>query len=144
MPDGAPVDLEALLAHSDWARKLALHLVRDPDRADDLVQETWRKALERPPAKDSTPSGLRGWIGTVIRNLAGTRRRDAQLRAWHERRAARPESWTPEDIEQRVLLQRRLAEAVLELAEPYRSAITLRYFVGLSTREVAERQGVSH
>ena len=46
-------------------------------------------------------------------------------------RVEQVETWSEIDVEERVVLQRRLAEAVLELEEPYRSAITLRYFEAL-------------
>ena len=143
MERSSSIDLEPLLAHSGWTRKLAIHLARDPDRADDLLQETWLRALEHPPETRSTSAGLRAWLATVMRNLASSRRRDADLRAWHESRAAKPEEWTEEEIEERVRLQRRLADAVLALGEPYRGAIVLRYFECLSTHEVARRQHVS-
>lgn len=58
---------EQLLAHADWVRALARALVADPAGADDLVQETWLAALDRPPAH---AQDLRAWLGTVLRNLA--------------------------------------------------------------------------
>jgi len=41
-----PKDVEALLAHAGWIRSLARQLASDPNRADDLVQQTWVAALE--------------------------------------------------------------------------------------------------
>ena len=73
-----PHELEELLAHGPWVRALARSLVRDPSRADDLVQQAWLKALERPPA----PCGsARGWFATVLRNLAPRDTRAAR-RQW--------------------------------------------------------------
>ena len=41
-----PVDIEALLRHREFVRRLARRLVRDDARADDVVQETGgREAL---------------------------------------------------------------------------------------------------
>jgi RNA polymerase sigma-70 factor (ECF subfamily) len=140
----APADLQDLLAQSGWLRKLALHLVETPDQADDLVQDTLHKALQRPPRLADRESGPRAWLARVMRNLASNRRRDEGARAWHERAASRPEEWTPGEIEERVRLQRTLADAVLGLEEPYRSAITLHYFEGIAPREIAERQGITY
>jgi len=140
--DRAHVDSAALLAEAGWLRNLARHLVHDPESADDLVQDTWRRALEQPVTVN--PKAARSWLARVMRNLAKNRRRDDDVRAWHEKQASRSEAWTEDQSEDRVRLQRRLADAVLELPEPSRSAIVLRYFDGLSTQEVAERLGVGH
>ena len=40
------IDPETLLAHVGWMRRMARSLVLDPDRADDLVQQTLLAALE--------------------------------------------------------------------------------------------------
>ena len=58
---------DELLAHADWVRGLARRLVLDAARADDLVQETWVVALERPP---SHADNLRAWLGSVVTSLA--------------------------------------------------------------------------
>jgi DNA-directed RNA polymerase specialized sigma24 family protein len=39
--------------------------VRDPELAEDVLQETWIAALERPPSEGS----LRAWLGVVVRNV---------------------------------------------------------------------------
>ena len=66
--------LEGLLAHGAWARRLAHSLVGEAAAADDLVQEAWRAALERPPALDRP---VRPWLGRVLTNLARHRARGA-------------------------------------------------------------------
>jgi DNA-directed RNA polymerase specialized sigma24 family protein len=66
---GSPdrVSLEALLAHRDWVRSLARRLVLDENDADDVEQETWRMAVERPPRHAGS---LRAWLAVVVRNAA--------------------------------------------------------------------------
>ncbi len=44
----APVPIETLLAHREWVRAVALAVVRDPNAADDVEQETWLAALRTP------------------------------------------------------------------------------------------------
>src|SRR5258706_127731 len=139
----APLNLEALLSQATWVRQLAAHLVRDPDQAEDLVQETWRRALERPPTGEIPEQGLRAWFARVMRNLVTDRQVESDLRSWHERHASRSEAWSQEELHDRVVLQRELAEAVLSLEQPYQSAITLRYLEGLTPSEIARRQNVS-
>jgi RNA polymerase sigma-70 factor (ECF subfamily) len=137
------LDAERLLAHSAWLRALAQTLARGAD-AEDLAQETWRIALERRPA--SLDDGrLRGWLTTVARRLALRKQRDAAAHRAHEERWA-SERGEPiaSDARERALLQKRIADAVLQLDEPYQSAVVLRYFDGLDARAIAIRQGVSH
>jgi RNA polymerase sigma factor (sigma-70 family) len=134
-----PDDPEALLAQSNWLRRLARGLVRDENAAEDLAQDTWVAALRAKPAD------LRAWMNVVARNFARRSQRDAGLRASHEPRAAQVERVEgPDEIAARVELQRKLAEALLALEEPFRSALVLRYLDGHSTIQVAERLGVSH
>ncbi|MBK7643036.1 MAG: sigma-70 family RNA polymerase sigma factor [Planctomycetes bacterium] len=134
-----PDDPENLLAQSNWLRRLARGLVRDEDAAEDLAQDTWVAALRARPAE------LRSWMTVVARNFARRGKRDAGLRAAHESRAARDERVeSPDEIAARVELQRKLAEALLALDEPFRSALVLRYLDGLSTIQVAEKLGLSH
>lgn len=132
-----------MLAHAAWLRALAQSLARGAD-AEDLAQETWRIALERRPAS-LDESRLRGWLATVARRLALRRHRDATAHRAHEERWA-SERGEPiaHDTSERALLHKRLAEAVHELDEPYRSAVVLRYFDGLDARAIARRQGISH
>jgi len=68
----APV--ETLLEHANWLRRLARSLVGDAQRAEDLSQETWLRALENPPDGDRP---LRGWLATVMRNVLRQERRGA-------------------------------------------------------------------
>src|SRR5688572_18901231 len=78
-------DLDALLAHAGWARKLAARLVHDAAGADDLAQDAWVAALERPPAPGRP---LRRWLAAVMRNLARESRRARARREVRERAAA--------------------------------------------------------
>ena len=127
---------ENLLADTAWMRDLAGRLVGDTPQADDLVQDTWVLALRggEPPS--------RAWLGGVLRKLSFTRRRSEGRRLERERRAARPEggpdaAWLLARIEGQQLL----AEALLALDEPYRSALGWHYLEGLEAREIAERCG---
>jgi RNA polymerase sigma factor (sigma-70 family) len=139
-PRTIPLDVEHLLAQSGWARGLAQRLVRDPELAEDVLQETWVAALERPPSEGS----VRAWLGVVVRNVSLRLRRREAARGEAERRVARREAVAggQESVE-RMQLQRLLAEAILALQEPYRSAVILRHLDGLSAAEIAARQGCS-
>lgn len=126
-----------------WLRALAASLVRDPEEASDLAGEVWVEALRRLPSADEQRS-LRPWLSVVLRRLVVRRRRERVARTGRERQVARPEAVPGADraIEQ-VEFQRLLADAVLALDEPYRSAVVLRHLERLSPAEIAERQQCS-
>lgn len=139
-----PFDSEHLLGQAGRLRALARKLTADSHAAEDVVQETWVAALEADVARIPTPqeeSGWRAWLGGVTRNLARKRAYKDALRRHYERAASRPESSDdPEEIELRLLEQRRIGDALLKLREPYRSALALRYLDGLEYEEIAQRQ----
>lgn len=135
-PGSEPADL---LAEAGWLRGLARSLTSDPELALELEQETWRAALARPPRAGPD---LRAWLRSVARNFLRRGRRDALARRWHEAAAAGPEAAEEEATLERLELQARVVEAVRALAEPYRTAVTLRHLDGLDYDEVARRTGV--
>ena len=61
------LDVETLLAHEAFVRRITRALVRDEHEADDVVQATFLAALERPPR---TGTNVRGWLAGVARNVA--------------------------------------------------------------------------
>jgi len=126
--------VETLLAHRAWVRALASTLAQPAD-ADDLEQEAWLAALERSPG-DIAPTA---WLATVLRRAAAKMRRTVFRRAARERAAARHEGAPDADLVARAETHERVVHAVLALPEPYRSAILLRYFEGLSPTEIASR-----
>lgn len=137
------VDAEELLAQTSWVRALVRRLVVDEGQVEDLLQDTWVAALERPADGDRN-GGLRAWLAAVARNLALRRRRREAVRVAIERAAARPEPIEGGIGEvERMQLQRVLVDAVLALDEPYRAAVILRHLDGLSAAEIARRQGCS-
>ena len=128
----------------EWVRRLARSLVRDAHEADDLVQSTWVVALERPPQVEKGKGGLRGWLATVMRNLARQGRRSDGRRTWRERARAKHERLpAASDIVERGAMQRQVADAVMSLEEPYRSTILYRYLDDCNVRQIAAQQRVS-
>src|SRR5262249_51313316 len=116
-PDPAPT-IESLLTHADWLTALARSLVADRASADDLVQEAGVAALRHPPREGRS---LRAWFTTVARRLARTREPLRQhARELAHRRVEHPAT---DDVVARIEQERRLAELVLELSEPYRRVV---------------------
>lgn len=143
MKDSPSPTSEILVQHVEWLQRMARHLVRDEDLAQDLAQDALTVALARPPARAASVGAPRAWLRRVLRNLFHERLRVASSREARERAAARREAQPGVDeLLARVQVQRRLADLLLELEEPARSTVLLRFYEDLPPREIARRQGV--
>ena len=120
--------------------RLARALVRDADLAQDVAQDTLVVALEEGASGRRGPA--RAWLAGVARNLAAHAVRRRRERAERELYRARPAAGDPEGrTTERLRLHRVLTDAVASLPEPYRTAVTLRYFEGLAPRAIARQRG---
>ena len=72
--DFQPAELELQRA---FLQRLARQLVRGEAAAEDLVQETFLRALQHPPA---SATALRSWLTRVARHLAINRGRGSGLK----------------------------------------------------------------
>jgi RNA polymerase sigma-70 factor (ECF subfamily) len=140
MPQELGAPPEAVRAHGAALRALARALLGDSAAADDAVQDTWVRYLERPP---SAGAGVGGWLATVLRNLVSNRRREEARRSERERVAARSEHVDAHDLSEREEALRVVVEAVLTLEPQYRAVVMLRWFDGLAPREVAAQLGLA-
>lgn len=129
--------------HGQVAYGLALRIVRDPNLAEDAVQEgflaVWRTAGGFVPerAKPST------WILTLVH------RRAVDLVRREERRRAEPlpdvMQGTGPDAEEEAWLRAQRAlvrHALCRLPDDQREALELAYYGGYTQSELAERLGV--
>ncbi|HZW09217.1 MAG TPA: sigma-70 family RNA polymerase sigma factor [Phycisphaerales bacterium] len=150
------------LGHLDAVYRLALRLTRAPERAEDLVQDTYARAL-RPrtveqfdPASarpGATPSeGMRAWLFTICHNLFYSRiKRDGRAPVAVGEFFGKASDGVPPDEpppawgragfdwEQ---VDGRLRMAVEELKEEYREVLLMWGVDGLKYREIAEILGV--
>lgn len=134
------VKIEILLSHEDFVRALSRRLVIDEHVVDDVVQETFLAALEKPPR---AAGALRTWLGTVARNFIFSMRRDDSRRVLRERASGRTDGApSPAEIVEREAARRCLVESVLDLDEIYRDPILLRYYEDCPPREIARRLGL--
>ncbi|MCE9634703.1 MAG: sigma-70 family RNA polymerase sigma factor [Planctomycetes bacterium] len=131
--EGVPI--EVLLTHREWVRALARSLYVDRNDADDLEQETWRMSLERPPRHAKS---LRAWLAKAVRNAAISTGRKQRIRGTREAEVVpRVSTPTPADSVAAAELMARIAHAVVQLDEPYRTTVVLRYYEGLEASEIA-------
>lgn len=135
------VSIEELLAEESFVRRVARSLVgADPATEDDVVQETWRRALESAPRDRGR---VRGWLAAIVRSVAAGSRREQARRQRREARAARPESLPATDeIVERLLVRRAIVDAVVAMDEPYRTALLLRFYENKPPRDIARDLGV--
>ena len=111
---------------------LAVSLLADGHRAEDVVQETCLAALRHPP---HSADSLRAWLGRVVRNVASNIRRGEARRTDREGQVARSDVVvSTEEIVRRIGVERQVADALLELSEAYRSALYLRFYEDLPPR----------
>lgn len=131
---------QTLLDHAAFVRAVARGLVRDESSADDLAQDTWLRA-----ARAAAPRALddaKNWLATIVRNRSIEVGRSQAQRSARERSAARPEAQASVEVAVAQLdAQRDVVAKVLELEDPYRSVVILRYYHELSHDQIARRLG---
>ncbi len=139
-PASTPATTEELLAHAGWVRALSRALVTDPNAAEDIEQDAWVAALQRPP---TAGDGLRAWWARVVRNEASDMRRGQTRRTDREQRSHEA-AHAPSAFETNAALeaQKRLVAAIDALEEPLRATVVRRYLQGLTSRQIAEMDGV--
>ena len=129
-------DMQALLAQAGWLRRFARALLGSAEDAEDLAQDTLVAAWQHPAG------GGRAWLAAVARNLAVDRfrsdarreRREEAARDWGDGRVA-----TSEELIGNAQIHRKVAEAVVNLAEPFRQTLVLRFYQGLTSAQIARK-----
>lgn len=128
-------DVERLLAHRGYVERLARRLVGDETSADDVVQDTWVRALRSRP---DTSRPLRAWLASVVRSSAFDRHRRDERRRAREGRLAPPDPpRTPEEVLAREAAREAVVQSVRKLPDKYRSVILLHYFDDRSVAEIS-------
>jgi RNA polymerase sigma-70 factor (ECF subfamily) len=124
----------------------ALSIVRDPDRAADLVQDTIIRAIERSDQFRSE-SSLGAWLRSILHNLAIDRARKANrevvVEEIEERWAEDAYTVDPLVVAERADTRNELEDALARLPFIYRVAVVLHDVEGLTVREIADLQEIS-
>lgn len=143
MSSSADPRLETLAEHAEGVRRLARQLVADPDRAEDVAQETLLLAVARWPLRAVRDIG--SWLRGVVRNKAREAARAEGRRQRHEGDAtlvARREAPDPSDVAARVEASERVLALLRGLAPAYRDVLWMRHFEDLTPTEIARRLGL--
>ncbi len=132
--------------HRQVVYRVALGIVRCPDEAEDVVQETFLRAYRALDRYDLGREPL-GWLRAIAVNCALTQcRRRGRNRALALSEGARGTLRPPERPEQRVAEEQtrvRIEAAIGELPPRQRAAITLFALDQLALAEVAQAMGCS-
>src|SRR5262245_31787906 len=136
-PQPLPLAPDELAGHVEFVRRLARGLVRDAAASEDLAQEAWVAALERP---SPLTGSLRAWLARVLRNRAALALRRGERRTRREAAREADEAGTSTaEIVERMELHGRVVAAVLALPDSYRELVVRRYFRDESPSAIAER-----
>jgi RNA polymerase sigma-70 factor (ECF subfamily) len=134
--------LNTTLPALDLVYNLASRLVRDPDLAEDLVQETYVKAFEA-WLSGRKPRKVEPWIATICLNVGRGYWRKASTRL-ESLRDELPDDKSADDVERDALrnVQREtIQRALWELPHEQRVTITLMDIAGFTAVEVARIMG---
>jgi RNA polymerase sigma-70 factor, ECF subfamily len=135
------------LAYADALYDLARWLERDSIQAEDLVQETYARALGAARTFEAG-SNLKAWLCTILRNVYLDRQRRLRndpgvaaredLGSFDETSAVAQAELGPEQM--RALVAEEVATAVHQLPEAFRTVVLLD-LEGMSEKEIADVMG---
>ncbi|MFT7667815.1 MAG: RNA polymerase sigma factor (sigma-70 family) [Planctomycetota bacterium] len=138
--DGMPrVDDAGLIADMRWLGKIATRIVKDPGLAEDACQDAWLRATQKKGVVSFRTELSRGVRRFLYRYWRGEQRRTSR----EQEVALRESQPSVDELLGQHEQQKRLWSALLELDEPYRSTLILRFQAGLSTGLIAARFGTS-
>jgi RNA polymerase sigma-70 factor (ECF subfamily) len=139
----ATVPTEAWLELRDRLRRFIGSRVTDPHAADDIAQDVLLRLQEHVgdlPPEDKLPA----WTIAVARNAVIDHYRARAVRDHADIVGVDAPAETGDAVGDAVrVLSRCLSRMVDQLPEPYREAMRLADFEGLSLQELADRAGVS-
>ena len=132
---------EDLAVHEPMLRATARHLCRKAWETDDLVQDTFERALKHLEAGRPPPTQMRPWLASILRNafIDRIRRKAVAFEPIDDPAQPAPDdapAWADVTIEE-------IRAALARIDEHLRLAFELHYLQGLRYREVAQRLGIA-
>lgn len=133
---------------SALAYGMALRIARNPDAAQDAVQEAFLRVWRRADRFDASRGRARPWFLRLVRNVAIDQRRSRGVRDRAESEkvldvSSNVPAEQPDELVSRAERATRLRAALEQLLPiDQRRAIEIAYFEGLSHSEIAEREGM--
>jgi RNA polymerase sigma-70 factor, ECF subfamily len=135
--------------HAAGVQSSAQAVLRDPVRAQDVVQDVFLRLWRRPEAWDPARGPLGAYLRLMARSRALDLWREADVRERTRRRAQEETGEevvtvldTPEVAALREAERETVRVALATLSEDQRRAIALAYWGGLTAEQIAERTGI--
>ena len=142
-PGSSSVFAVSTLEHIDALYGYAMTLARDKTEAEDLVQETYLRAV-RAANQPEPDKNLKAWLFVIMRNtwLNIMRHKHHGLRIFEfddesAVGAASDRTYDPHVVYLRKLEQQQVREAIEKLPDAYREIVVLRDIEGFSYHEIA-------
>jgi RNA polymerase sigma-70 factor (ECF subfamily) len=121
---------------------LARRVVRDPARAEEVVQDAMVEVWRRATRFDSEQGSVRSWVLMITHRRAVDRVRTEQSRRDREERVASRDQEPPSDVVSDTVEhdfeRQRVVRALDALTPLQREAVKLAYYSGLTHQEIAE------
>ena len=135
---------EALACHQDGLLRYASRILGDPERARDVVQETFLRLWKQDPAdiEDHLPE----WLYTVCRRCAiDVLRKEGRMNRFEEGEVERVPSATPlpGDVVEARDNAAQAAELINNLPPRQQEVIRLKFQAGFSYKEISRITGLS-
>lgn len=133
-----------------WVRSLyslVLHLLKDPDEAEDVVEETFWQAWKKADSYEPSKGAVSTWLLTIGRRkaldrLRARRRSGADTMSGDFSFADLPSTAPDPSMEvEGAELREQVRNALADLPGEQREVLELGYFSGLSQSEIAEATG---
>jgi RNA polymerase sigma-70 factor (ECF subfamily) len=124
-------------------RRFAARRVRDSHAAEDLAQDVMVKVRSALASAPGSADGLAAWMFRIARNTVADYYRSPRSRGYVPLEAAGEPAATDDDAGAICGLAACLRPMVAKLPEPYREALELTEFGGVSQVELAARLGIS-
>ena len=124
---------------------IALRVVRDPARAEEITQEVFLEVWGRAARYWSERGSARAWIGTIAHRRAVDVVRSEEASRQRMERIGRLVDTEYDEVVEAVEAaddRRMVSGALGRLSVAQRQAVELAYFEGLTYREVSEQTGV--
>ena len=133
---------ELIRRHERTALAIAYAAVGDASTAGDVVQESFLRAWQR-LGELKEPARFSAWLGRIVRNLAADQKR---RRGWQNVASAQQldeiggplASHDPTADADREETRKRVDDALQSLDELTRSAVVLRYYDGLPSKQIGQ------
>ncbi len=124
----------------------ALHLLRDPAKAEEVTQEVFVNVWQKARTYDPSKGGFNTWLMTMVHHraideLRRSQRQHASLELAGQETLVRDNTSadSPADSAERAQDAQAVRTALETLPAEQRSVVTLAYYQGLSQSEIAAR-----